>query len=241
MKFAKFCGFFFLSIASIWADAEIEAVRQSFGQRFPNEKAQAVERTPIQGLFQVITQRKDIVYTDKQARYFLDGNLLDTVKKVNLTEARLSELNKIDWKLLPLDQAIKEVRGNGSRRLAVFSDPDCPFCKRLERDTLAKMDDITTYTFLLPLPELHKDAPRKSRQIWCSSNRTSAWLGFMRDGKSLSGSDRCTHPLANIQKLGQQFGIRGTPHIILPDGRSISGAVPKERLEQELTSGRTSS
>ena len=116
----------------------------------------------------------------------------------------------------------------------VFSDPDCPFCKKLERESLSQLDNVTVYTFLYPLAQLHPDAPRKSRQIWCSGDRTASWLGFMRQGKALSGNDKCATPLAEVAALGERLGISGTPALVFPNGELVAGAIPLAEIERHL-------
>ena len=228
--------FLFALMTPLRADAEIQGVRQAFAKRFPSQTAKEIEKTPISGLYQVVTANKEIVYTDKQARYFLDGNLLDSETKTNLTETRMADLTRIDWGKLPLKQAIKDVHGNGSRKLVVFSDPDCPYCRRLERDVLKGMDDVTVYTFLYPLTEIHPKAYQKAKQVWCAKDRTKAWNDLMYRNMTPSGSGNCRHPLRAIQSLGKKLSIHGTPYIVFPNGQVMAGLVPKERLERILSS-----
>ena len=134
---------------------------------------------------------------------------------------------------LPLQLAIKNVKGEGKRKLVVFSDPDCPYCRRLERETLRKMDNITIYTFLLPL-EQHSDASRKAALIWCSKDKSKAWHDWMLDNKLPATSRLCMAPLEGDQKLAQQLGIHGTPTLIFEDGRASSGTISPEELNLRL-------
>lgn len=233
-----------LPLIACSASAETpDQVKAAFQSKFPQHTVSSVQASPVAGLFEVVVKMKQgnreqfsVVYTDGKVDHLITGDLIDTKTRSSLTEDRLAELNKVkvDWAKLPLDKAIKDVRGNGSRKLVVFSDPDCPFCKKLERESLANLKDVTIYTFLYPLAQLHPDAPRKSRQIWCSKDRAAAWTGFVRDGKALSGSDKCATPLAEIAALGEQLGISGTPALIFPNGELVPGAIPLAEIEKHL-------
>ena len=148
-----------------------------------------------------------------------------------MTEERAADLNKIDFASLPLDKAIKEVRGNGKLKVAVFSDPDCPYCKRLEHE-FEKMTDITIYNFMMPIPSLHPDAARKAEILWCQPNPTQAWTDWMRKGQFPSGKANCDNPVAETTSLGEQFGFNGTPTLVFPNGRSQSGYSPMPHLKK---------
>ena len=142
----------------------------------------------------------------------------------------------VDFAQLPLNDAIKTVRGNGSRKLAIFSDPDCLYCKRLEVELL-KLDDVTLYTFLYPLEKLHPDAPKIAKAIWCSADAQQAWREYMIEGKSPVDKTACTDPIDRNIQLGQKFGINGTPTLIFADGRVLPGAAPIEQIEKWLGKG----
>ncbi|MEW9898598.1 DsbC family protein [Chitinivorax sp. PXF-14] len=201
---------------------------------FPNAKVVSISPTPLAGLFEVVLNKKDIVYVDREARYLFDGDMVDLKSRRSLTEARVAELSKIDFASLPLDRAIKVVKGNGSRKMVVFSDPDCPFCKRLEQQSLKDVTDVTIYTLLYPLAQLHPDAPHKSALIWCAPDRAKAWTDFMLDGKLPANDGKCDTPLAEIAELGARNGISGTPGIVFSNGKLVPGAVPREQIEAEL-------
>jgi thiol:disulfide interchange protein DsbC len=215
-------------------NANLAAVKKAFHQRFSDREVLDVRATPLKGIFEVDVQGNQVVYVDQKVNYIMVGDLIDVKTGVSLTEQRQAQLSNVPWNLLPLNQAIKEVRGSGARKLAVFTDPDCPFCKRLERESLEGVDNVTIYTFLFPLTELHPDALHKSKQIWCSADRAATWKAFMHDGKELTGPDTCTTPIESNLALGQKFGINGTPALIFANGRMISGAIPKDQLEQAL-------
>jgi thiol:disulfide interchange protein DsbC len=135
---------------------------------------------------------------------------------------------------LPLDLAIKVVRGNGSRKLAVFSDPDCPFCQKLEREELSQISDVTIYTFLYPLVSLHADATRKSKAIWCAPDRAKAWEDWIVRGQLAKGDASCEAPLEKISELARRLGINGTPMLYFTSGKRLEGAYPAREIEQEL-------
>lgn len=224
---------FSLLACTAQAADDSDAVKKAFAKQFPERKVLSVAPTSMKGVYEVVMPGRQIVYTDARAEHLLVGELIDVKKRESLTEKRMSQLSKVDWKQLPLEQAIKEVRGQGRRQLAVFSDPDCPFCKKLEA-TLAQLDDVTIYTFLFPLAELHPDAARKSAQIWCANDRAEAWTQFMRKGIAPQGAGDCDTPIAKLQTLGQQLGISGTPALIFPNGQLVPGAIGKEDIEKLL-------
>lgn len=196
-------------------------------------KVQSVKTTPISGLYEVVVSGNQIIYTDDKAKYILQGSLLDVEKRRDLTEERMADLSTVDFASLPLDKAIKEVRGNGRLKVAVFSDPDCPFCKRLEHE-FAKMTDITIYSFMMPLASLHPDAARKAEQIWCQPNRTAAWTAWMREGKMPPQVKVCDNPVEETTSLGEQLGFHGTPALVFPNGKSQSGYSPLPQLEEVI-------
>ena len=194
-------------------------------------KVLSVNETPIKGIYEVVVSGKQIIYTDAKGDYMLVGDLINVNTRQSLTEERAADLNKIDFASLPLDKAIKEVRGNGKLKVAVFSDPDCPYCKRLEHE-FEKMTDITIYTFMMPIPSLHPDAARKAEILWCQPNPTQAWTDWMRKGKLPSGKANCENPVAETTSLGEQFGFNGTPTVVFPNGRSQSGYSPMPHLKE---------
>lgn len=152
------------------------------------------------------------------------------------TEAHIAETNKFDFASLPLANAIKVVKGNGSRKIAVFSDPNCPYCKKLE-DTLKSIDNVTVYTFLYPVLTL--DSVVKSKAIWCSTDRATAWESWMIDRKVPTTAGTCnTIALDQNLALGQKLGVTGTPTVFLADGRRMIGVFPSDRLEKEISAAR---
>lgn len=193
----------------------------------------SVKKTPYGGLYEVVLKSGELLYTDANVSFILDGALIDAKTRKNVTQARMAQLQKIDFASLPLDQAIKQVRGNGKRVIASFEDPNCGYCKRLAKDLL-KLDNVTIYTFLYPI--LSEDSVRKSKQIWCSADRAKTWNDWMVDGKAPSGRDDCdTAAVGKNQEFGRKLNITGTPTMFFGDGERVPGAMSVERIEQKLS------
>lgn len=214
------------------ASADEAAIRQALAERYPQLLIKAVNPTPVAGLYEVYAGGQ-LLYADEKGDHLLMGPLVDTRSRLNLSQARLELLSTVNFGALPFDRAITLVKGKGERRIAVFSDPDCPYCKRLEQE-LASLDNLTVHLFLLPLPELHPQAVVLSRDIWCAADRAGAWRAYMLDGKRPEAGATCAAPVESIAGLARELGIHGTPAIILPDGRRIDGALPAARLEALL-------
>jgi thiol:disulfide interchange protein DsbC len=211
----------------------IEAgVKKTILERYPDQKIVHVVPSAFPGLYEVFTGT-EIFYADAKVDYIISGRLIDARTKANLTSNRLDELNSIDFKSLPFERAIKVVKGDGSRQLAVFSDPDCPFCKELEKE-LAKVTDITVYTFLFPLEEIHPKAPEKTRNIWCADDRAVAWTQWMVEGKEPSSASCSTDPTAELVKLGQGLNIHATPTLYLSTGKRMVGGMTAKELTEVL-------
>jgi thiol:disulfide interchange protein DsbC len=211
---------------------EATAVKKLLEQKFPGAKVRNVAKSGYFGLYEAQFDSQ-LVYTDAKVAYVIVGSIYDTATKTNLTEARLRKLNRVDFESLPIELAMKKVKGNGTRKLAVFSDADCPFCARLEKE-LKNVDDITIYTFLYPIDQLHPDAARKSRIIWCSPDRIKAWDEFYATGKLPDNKGDCDTPLEATHELGQKLQVNATPTLVFADGSIIPGALSKDRLESEL-------
>lgn len=207
-------------------------LKKTLEQRFPGAEIQGIAKTPYFGLYEVMIDDR-IVYTDAKGKYALVGAIYDTESKTNLTDERQRRQNRIDFAALPLELAIKVVKGNGARKLAVFSDPDCPFCARLEK-TLKDIDNTTVYTFLFPIDKLHPDAARKARMIWCAADRQKAWDAHYDSGALPDNAGECENPVAATQALGARLRINATPTLIFADGAMIAGALPADRLEREF-------
>lgn len=200
------------------------AVQARLGASAPVE---SVRRAPIAGLWEARIG-DEILYTDAQANYLMIGNLIDAKTRQNLTQARLDEINKVSFKDLPLDLAIKAVRGKGERVLVEFADPNCGYCKRF-RQGIANLDNVTIYTFLMPI--LSPDSTVKAKQIWCSGNKAKAWDDWMSHGITPMGSGECSNPIDRVIELGQKLKVTGTPTLFFSDGRRVAGAIPADKVE----------
>lgn len=194
-------------------------------------KVESVTKAGYLGLYEVFSDG-NIVYTDEKATAFIVGPLIDGKTMKNVTEERMRKLTAIKFGDLPLERAIKQVRGDGKRVLATFEDPNCGYCKRLAKD-LQKLENVTIYTFLYPI--LSEDSVRKSKQIWCSADRARAWNDWMVDGKTPAGKEDCdTSAVGKNQEYGRKLNISGTPTMFFGDGERVPGAMPLARIEQKL-------
>ena len=204
-------------------------IKRTLESRLNGTKVDAVTKTPYLGLYEVRLDN-EILYTDERMNYIFSGNIIDGKSMQNLTEKRLRDLSAIKWENLPLDAAFKTVRGNGKRTLAVFSDPNCPYCKRFEKD-LAKVDDVTIYTFLYPI--LSQDSHDKSKAVWCSADKSKAWSELMLNGTAPTAA-RCDTPIEKNLALGRKYRVSGTPTLVFANGERVPGAIPQAQLEKLL-------
>lgn len=211
---------------------EAARLKKTLEDKFPGAEVRGIAKTAYFGLYEVLLDDR-IVYTDTRGKYLLVGAIYDSDSKTNLTEERQRELNRVAVADLPLDKAIVNVKGNGARKLVVFSDPDCPFCAQLEK-TLKAVDNTTVYTFLFPIDQLHPDAARKARMIWCAPDRVKAWDAHYDSATLPDNAGDCDNPVAMTQALGARLKINATPTLIFADGSMVPGALPPERLEAEF-------
>ena len=213
--------------------AQEAVIRKNLAERLPGfPKIDEVSKTPIPGLYE-IRIGTDVLYTDEQGNHILQGQVIDTRTRANLTEERVARLTAIDFAALPLKDALVVKQGNGARKLVVFADPNCGFCKRFERD-LATVKDVTVYTFLYPI--LGPDSTAKSRDIWCAKDGAKVWRNWMLEGVAppkVAGS--CdTAPLDRNLALGQKHRVQGTPALVFENGVRKPGALPAAQIEQLL-------
>lgn len=202
----------------------------------PGVKVRSVQPVPIEGgLYEVIDDQGSVFYLDGAARIGFQCELFDVATRRNLTQESVARFRAVSFDALPLDLAIKRVKGDGRRRLAVFADPDCPFCVKLEQ-ALEGIDDVTVYTFLYPIADLHPDAVERSRRIWCAADRDAAWRDWLllqRDAPAAPAG--CESPAVKIASIAPQFWISGTPSLVFGSGRVVNGAVPGDVLEKYLS------
>lgn len=217
------------------SNADEAMVKKGIESLFPKAKVDSVAKTNYGGLYEVYVDGA-LIYTDEKFSFFFNenGHLIDTKLKKDVTADRLEVLTRIDFNTLPLDKAIKVVKGNGARKMVVFSDPDCPFCKRLEQREITNIDNVTIYTFLLPLENLHPNAATKSKAIWCAPDRAKAWNDWVINNQLPKSEGTCETPLAKIAEIAQKTSVTSTPTIFFTDGRRIQGAYPAAELEKAL-------
>ena len=218
------------------AFADEAAIRKNFAERLPDfPKIDELTKTAIPGVYE-IRIGNEILYTDEQGNYLIEGQMIETKSRLNVTEERIAKLTAIDFKTLPLKDAMVWKQGNGERKLVVFADPNCGFCKKFEHD-LQTMNNVTVYTFLYPI--LGGDSPEKSKAIWCAKDNTKAWREWMIKGTPVTGSPACdTSVLQRNVALGHKYRINGTPGLVFEDGRKLAGAMGNEALEKQLSSAR---
>ena len=208
-------------------EADIKkAVATLFG---PNAKVDEVRKAEALGLYEVRIGN-DVLYADEKGNYLIHGDILEVKGRKNLTEQRRNKLSQIKFSDLPLDLAVKTVRGNGKRVFATFEDPNCGYCKKLAREMVG-MTDITMYTFLYPI--LNADSAEKTKAIWCSPDRAKAWNAYMVNN-TVPAPGTCDTPSEKVLALGQKLNVRGTPTIFFANGERVPGAVPVDQLEQSL-------
>ena len=197
-----------------------------------NAKIKSVSPSPIPGIYEVLVGN-DVFYTDASSKYLIQGEIIEIATGKNITEQKQADLNRIKWSELTPSNALKAVRGNGSRQLAIFSDPNCGYCKRLEK-SLQQLDNVTIYTYLIPI--LSPDSAQKSKQIWCSADPQKAYIDWMINGIAPSGKSDCTTPLDKNMAFAKTYGITGTPTIFFTDGSRFPGAVQITDIEKKFNS-----
>lgn len=216
------------------AFAQEAAIRKALAERLPNlPKIDEITKSPIPGLYEVRYDGAEILYSDEKGDFILvNGALVDTKTRTDLTQARIDKLLAIDFDKLPLKDALVIRQGSGARKVAVFVDPNCGYCKRFERD-LAAIKDVTIYTFLLPI--LGPDSNAKSRDIWCSKEPAQVWRAWMLEGVAPAKTAKCdTAAIDRNVAFAHQQRINGTPAVFFTDGTRKPGALPGEQVERLL-------
>ncbi|CAM3692028.1 DsbC family protein [Polynucleobacter arcticus] len=221
-----------LSIGTIHAQSE-QQIRSDLQKKLgSNAKIKSVSPSPIAGVYEVLVGN-EVFYTDTNSKYLIQGDIIEIATGKNLTEQKQADLNRIKWSELNPANALKAVRGNGSRQLAVFSDPNCGYCKRLDK-SLQQLDNVTIYTYLIPI--LSPDSAQKSKQIWCSADPQKTYIDWMINGIAPSGKSDCTTPLDKNMAFAKTYGITGTPTIFFTDGSRFPGAAQITDIEKKLSS-----
>lgn len=222
--------------ASLGAAAQEAVIRKTLGERIPQlQKIDEITESPMPGLFEVRVNGAEIFYTDAKGNFLLQGNLIDTKQRRNLTEERVDKLTAISFDALPVKDAFTIVRGNGKRKLAVFEDPNCGYCKKFERD-LQKVDDVTIHMFLYPI--LGADSGEKSKHIWCAKDKAKTWQDWMVRDQSPKAASCDTAAIERNLEIGRKHKISGTPTLIFADGTRVPGAIDAAQVEKLLTAAK---
>ena len=217
-----------LSTLAVAGEAEVKKGVEAFlGSTY---KVESVRKAGFLNLYEVVVG-SDVLYTDEKVSYVLLGNVIDTKNHKDLTEDRKNKLAQIKFSDLPLDLAVKVVKGNGKRVLATFEDPNCTYCKKLAKE-IQGLNDVTIYTFLYPI--LSPDSTDKSKAIWCSPDRAKAWTEYMLQGTPPAGGKCDTTAIDKVTELGRRLNVRGTPALFLADGTRIPGFMPTAQLDEAI-------
>ena len=232
LRLAGFTGLLALMLGSAFAQEAL--IRKNLPERLPTlPKIDEVSKTPMNGLYEIRVNESEIYYTDGEGNFLIQGNLIDTRSRRNLTEERTEKLSAVNFADLPLKDAFVQVRGNGKRKLAVFEDPNCGYCKRFERD-LQNVNDVTIHTFLIPI--LGADSVEKSKNIWCAKDKNKAWLDWMVRDQPAAKASCDTTALDRNLAFSRKHKITGTPTLFFIDGTRVPGAIGAEQIEKTLAS-----
>lgn len=216
-------------IAASQANPDFATVASRINKQFPDLEIDSVRPSPMPGLLEVVSGHR-VLYSDMTGSFLINGHLIDVQNKVDLTDRADQDLSKIDPKILPLADSFAEVRGTGKRQLYVFSDPDCPYCKRLESE-FPKLNDVTIHVFLYPLVSIHPNAHTNAVAVWCAKDRVKAWDNTMQNSSPPKAAT-CDNPVDRNVALGEKLGFTGTPTLVFADGRVMAGARPAAEIER---------
>lgn len=234
MKFVRLMQVSLLALASLsssLAGAQEATIRKNLSERLGNlPKIDEVSKTPMNGLYEV-RMGNEVMYSDAEGNFLIQGALIDVKQKRNLTEERIEKLSSIPFEQLPLKNAFTQVRGNGKRKLVVFADPNCGYCKRFEKD-LQKLENVTIYHFLYPI--LGDDSKTKSKNIWCAKDKAKAWNDWMVNAVTPPTANCDASALDATLEFGKKQRITGTPTLLFADGSRVPGAVPIAQVEKML-------
>lgn len=211
------------------SEQQLAEIATRFEERFPGAQVDHIRQTPLPWLFEV-QLGVDLVYTDADVNYVIQGALIDAQTRNDLTASRIAQLTRVDFNTLPFDLAIPFVKGTGERKLVVFEDPYCEYCEQLHR-TLEDVDNITVYSLLFPV--LSPDSVEMARDIWCAENPSQAWKAWMLKREEPEHQE-CSAPIEEVLELGRELKVQGTPAIIFSDGSRVNGAMPVSELEERL-------
>lgn len=220
-------------LASLGVSAQEATIRKNLAERIPQlQPIDEISKSAMPGLYEIRVNGSEVYYTDADANYLFQGNLIDTRQRRNLTQERIEKLTAVSFDALPFKDAFTIVQGNGKRRIAVFEDPNCGYCKRFERD-LQKVENVTIHLFLYPI--LGDDSTEKSKNIWCAKDKTRAWQDWMLRDKPPASASCDSSAVSRNVALGRKFKINGTPTLIFTDGTRVPGAISAVELEKHLT------
>ncbi len=233
MNFFKSTLMALLAAASMGALAQEPVIRKNLAARLPNlPSIDEVRKTPMPGLYEVRINHSDIFYTDAKGDFLIQGSMIDTQAKLDLTEQRVNKLSAVSFDQLPLKDSFTIVRGNGKRKLVVFEDPNCGYCKRFERD-LSKIDNVTVHVLLYPI--LSADSADKSRNIWCAKDQARSFTDWMVKDITPAEAKCDASAVARNVEFGKKARITGTPTMFFADGSRVPGAIPADRIEKLLS------
>lgn len=218
------------SSSSTVPNAVLEQAKKRFETEFDGIKVEEVSVTPFDGILELRLEGNDVLYTNSNVDFILQGSLVDVASRTDLTAQRLEDLNRVNFADLPLDKAIKTVKGDGSQQIAVFEDPNCIYCKRLH-ETLSEIDNITIYSLLFPI--LTPESRTISEHVWCADDPAAAWNAWMQDGKK-PAKKTCDTPIDELLTFGMQQGVQGTPAIFFEDGSRANGWLPVDKMTERL-------
>lgn len=231
---ARICVYMVLLMSSMAAASEAD-VKQAMQKKYPDVQVESVTKTPLAGIYEVFAGG-EVLYVDENVNYMIvGGRLVDVARKADLTEERTRVLTAIKFDQLPLNLAFRMVKGNGKRRFAYFTDPNCPYCKRLDQE-LTKVTDVTIYLFLYPI--LSPDSVEKAKAVWCSKDRGKVYTDWMLNGNAPATPGNCETPIEKILAFGRQKSISGTPTLFFADGQRRTGAVPADQINKLLDDAR---
>ena len=221
-----------LAFSASSVSAQEASIRKNLTERLPNlPKIDEISKTPMNGLFE-IRMGNDVMYSDAEGNFLIQGALIDVKQKRNITEERIEKLSAVPFDQLPLKSAFTQVRGNGKRKLVVFADPNCGYCKRFEKD-LQKLENVTIYHLLYPI--LGEDSKTKSKNIWCAKDKAKSWNDWMINGTTPVTANCDASTVDSIVEFGKKQRITGTPTLFFADGSRVPGAVPMAQVEKLLS------